>query len=86
MIFLLERAAGLSLGASSLPRNPLLLGPYMLGLSTDARRQRSRFCLYSDLVEAAELVRLTGNLQTTPVQLADALERAVVSAADRPGA
>jgi hypothetical protein len=77
MICLLERRDGLTLGASMLPANPLLLAPYMLGLSTSVKRQRSRFCLYSDLVEVAKLVRLTGDSQSTPGQLADVVERAV---------
>jgi hypothetical protein len=77
MICLLERRDGLELGASTLPANPLLLAPYMLGLSTSGKRQRSRFCLYADLVEAAKLVRLTGDSHSTPGQLADVVERAV---------
>jgi hypothetical protein len=77
MICLLERRPGLSLGAVTLPANPLLLAPYMLGLSTSAKRERSRFCLYSDLVEGARLIRLTGDLQSRPCQLADMVERAL---------
>jgi hypothetical protein len=77
MICLLERRPSLALGAQALPANPLLLAPYMLGLSTSANRQRSRFCLYSDLVEHTTLVRLTGNLKDTPADLADIVEHAL---------
>lgn len=77
LICLLERSSRLSLGAQTLPANPLLLAPHMLGLSTSAKRQRSRFCLYSDLVERTTLVRLTGNLESTPAELADIVEHAL---------
>jgi hypothetical protein len=77
MICLLERGSRLSPGAQMLPANPLLLAPHMLGLSTSARRQHDRFCLYSDLVERTTLVRLTGNLESTPAELADVVEHAL---------
>jgi hypothetical protein len=81
MICLLERGSGLALGAQTLPANPLLLAPHMLGLSTSAKRQSSRFCLYSDLVEHTTLVRLTGDLESTPAELADIVENALADEA-----
>ena len=49
----------------------------MLGLSTAAERQRSRFWLYADLMESAALVRLTAGYEHRPEQLADLLEQAL---------
>lgn len=75
MLCLLERGPGLPLETHTLPSNPLLLAPYMLGLSTDAERQRNRFGLYADLMESAALVRLTAGLKHQPEQLANLLEQ-----------
>jgi hypothetical protein len=77
MVCLLERRPSLALEAHTLPSNPLLLAPYMLGLSSDAERQRNRFCLYADLMESATLVRLTAGFEQRPGQLADLLEQAL---------
>jgi hypothetical protein len=77
MICLLERHGSLPLSANMLSANPLLLAPHLLGLSTSAKRQRSRFCLYCDLVERTPLVRLTGDLESTPAKLADLVEHAL---------
>jgi len=77
-VCLLERGPSLSLEIQTLPSNPLQLAPYMLGLSTAAERQRSRFCLYADLMESATLVRLTAGYEHRPEQLADLLEGALV--------
>jgi hypothetical protein len=77
MVCLLERRPGLTPGAETLPANPLHLAPHMLGLSTAARRSSDRFCLYSDLVERTTLLRLTGDLQSTPAELADILAHAL---------
>jgi hypothetical protein len=74
----LERGPGLRLETHTLPANPLPLAPYMLGLSTDAERQRRRFDLYADLMESATLVRLTAGLEHRPEQLADLLEGTLV--------
>ncbi len=79
MLCLLERGSGLPLEAHSLPANPLPLAPYVLGLSTDAERQRHRFDLYADLMESATLVRLTAGLEHCPEQLADLLEQTLAS-------
>jgi energy-coupling factor transporter ATP-binding protein EcfA2 len=79
LLCLLERGAGLNLEAHSLPLNPLLLAPYMLGLSIDAERQRSRFCLYADLMESATLVRVTAGLEHRPEQLADSIGQVLQS-------
>lgn len=75
MLCLLERGPNLQLEAHTLPANPLPLAPYMLGLSTDAERQRRRFDLYADLMESTALVRVTAGLEHRPEQLADLLER-----------
>lgn len=78
MLCLLARGPGLALAAETLPGNPLLLAPYMLGLSTDVERQRRRFDLYANLIESATLVRLTGGLEHPPEQLADLIEQALL--------
>jgi hypothetical protein len=77
MICLLERGRDLRLGSCTLTANPLHLAPHVLGLSLSAKRQRSRFCLYSDLVARTALVRLTGSLENTPGELADTIEHAL---------
>ena len=59
LLCLLERGPGLELSAELLPARPLLLAPYILGLSTDPERQRERFELYADLMESCTLMRLT---------------------------
>jgi hypothetical protein len=75
LLCMIERGAGLPLEAKLLPGNPLALAPYMLGLSVDAERERSRFCLYADLMESAGLLRLTAGSGDRPDQLADLIER-----------
>ena len=77
MLCLLERGSGLSLETHNLPSSPLVLAPYMLGLSTDVERERSRFGLYADLMESATLVRLTAGLEHRPAQLAELVEQAL---------
>jgi hypothetical protein len=84
MVCLLERRDGLALQARNLPANPLLLAPHMLGLSTSPRRQRSRFCLYADLVEGTALVNLTGGRTNTPTELAQTLDRSLREQPARP--
>jgi hypothetical protein len=81
VLCLLERGSGLPLEIHTLSANPLPLAPYMLGLSTDAERQRKRFGLYADLMESATLVRLTAGFEYGPGQLADLLEQEL---AERP--
>lgn len=77
-VVLLERAPGLSLRAEALPRSPLTLAPYMLGLPDDEPgREAGRFALYSDLVESTALLRLSADIGDRPEDLADALERAL---------
>jgi len=73
-IVILERGPGLALETRSLPRTPLALAPYMLGLPDDEGRDASRFALYSDLVESARLMQLSGGPEDRPEALADALE------------
>lgn len=78
MLCLLERSQHLALKASVLVANPLLLAPYMLGLSMDEERQRTRFALYADLMESTELIRLTAGLDDRPEDLADLVEQTLV--------
>ncbi len=75
MLCLLERGPGLQRGAEQLPAGPLLLAPYILGLSTDPERQRKRFDLYADLMESCTLVRLSAGLGDGPRETADLIER-----------
>jgi hypothetical protein len=77
MLCLLERSRDLPLEIHTLTSNPLPLAPYMLGLSSDPERHRSRFRLYADLTESATLVRLTASLEHRPEELADLLEQAL---------
>ncbi|MHB8242946.1 MAG: hypothetical protein ACYDHN_13275 [Solirubrobacteraceae bacterium] len=79
MLCMLERGAGLANETRSLGFSPLPLAPYMLGLQSDARRQRDRFTLYADMIEATPLVRMTADLEQPPRQLADLLEDALAS-------
>ena len=60
--------------APSCPPGPLLLAPYMLGLSTDPERQRARFDLYADLMESCTLMRLTAAGDDGPTEMADLIE------------
>lgn len=80
ILCVLERGPGLPLELHTLPTNPLPLAPYMLGLSTDPERKRSRFRLYADLIESAGLVRLTAGLEHRPEQLADLVEESFARA------
>lgn len=77
MLCLLERGAAQALAIEPLQQNPLLLAPYMLGLSTDPGRRRSRFGLYSDLIASVKFVRVTGGLADRPDQLADLIEQSL---------
>jgi hypothetical protein len=88
-IVLLERAAGLSLEARSLPTSPLTLAPFMIGLPEDEGREDTRFALYSDLVESAAIVHLSGGAGHGPSEFAETLERALgldAAVADRSAA
>jgi hypothetical protein len=77
MLCMLQRSPDLASEALTLTSSPLPLAPYMLGLSSDPARQRSRFALYADLMESTPLVRLTAALTPGPAQLADMLEEAL---------
>lgn len=81
MLCMLQRSEAIATEIRTLTPSPLPLTPYMLGLSTDPARQRSRFSLYADLIDSAPLVQLTADLAQGPSQLADLLERAL---AERP--
>lgn len=76
-VVLLERAPGLSLETKVLSPSPLILAPYMIGLPEDFGRDPTRFTLYSDLAEAAVLLRLTADQTDRPADLAETLERAL---------
>jgi hypothetical protein len=73
-VCLLERRRGLALAAELLPPSPLLLAPYMLGLSENVERERRRFEVYADLIDGARLVSLTAGLHHPPAELGDLLE------------
>lgn len=77
MLCVFERRSDLGLALRTLPPHPLSLAPFMLGLSNDRERQRSRFALYADLIESATLVRLTAGVSDRPERLADCLEEAI---------
>jgi hypothetical protein len=72
---LLARGRSSVLGAWSISASPLPLTPFMLGLPDDAGRDGARFSLYSDLVEEASLIRLTGGAGNGPGDLAETLLR-----------
>jgi hypothetical protein len=72
---LLARGRTGVLGAWSVGASPLPLAPFMLGLPDDEGRDAERFALYSDLVEATELIRLTGGAGNGPGDLAETLLR-----------
>lgn len=76
---LLRRGEGLRLGIRTLPANPLLLAPYMLGFEGDAERQCARFHLYADLMGATSLLQLTSGPADSPAELADLLEQRLVN-------
>lgn len=76
-VFLFERGPGLTLTAQPLPPSPLTLAPYMLGLPDDGERESQRFALYSDLIDSATIVRLTGGMKDKPTALADTIEGAL---------
>jgi hypothetical protein len=75
-IVLLERGADLALRARRLPASPLTLVPFMLGLP-EADREAASFAVYSDLVDSAMLLALSGGPGDSPAALAQALEEAV---------
>jgi hypothetical protein len=77
MLFMLERRAGLRLEAKPMPASPLLLAPYMLGLWSDATRERGRFHLYADLLDTAPIVRLTAGTRDPIEGLADLVDSAL---------
>jgi len=77
MLCLLDRRGDSLPQARVESANPLVLAPYMLGLSSDSERQRSRFDLYADLMESATLVRLTAAPSHSPEMLADMIELAL---------
>lgn len=77
MLCLLQRSLNLPTQIRTLASSPLVLAPYVLGLSTDAARQRSRFSLYADLMDSTTLVQLTTDLEHGPATLADLLEDAL---------
>ncbi len=81
MVCLFQRGPGLTLEAQCLLPNPLPLTPYMLGLPGDSERERTRFSLFADLVDQAELVKVTCSTDDSPAELADLLESTLRSPA-----
>jgi hypothetical protein len=81
MLFMLERRAGLRLEATPMTASPLLLAPYMLGLWSNATRERSRFYLYADLLETAPVVRLTAGVRDPVEKLADLVDSTLLRGA-----
>jgi HPr Serine kinase C-terminal domain len=79
-VVLLERGEG-PVEAQELAPSPLTLAPFMLGLPDEEGRDRERFALYADLVEAGRLLRLSGAATAPASEFAEALERAVGAAA-----
>jgi hypothetical protein len=79
MLCMLERAEGMANKTRSLGSSPLPLAPYMLGLQSDAQRQRDRFTLYADMIESTPLVQMAADLRQPPQKLADLLEDALTS-------
>lgn len=76
-IILLERGRGLPLEVEPLAVSPLVLAPYMLGLPDDTGRDAHNFAVYSDLVDSARLLRLSGDAEHRPSDFANTLERAL---------
>jgi hypothetical protein len=77
LLCLLERGADRVLGIDTLTPNPLQLAPYMLGLSHDPERQRSRFSVYADLMGSATLVRVSVGSGNGPTAIANLIQDAV---------
>jgi hypothetical protein len=77
LLCLLERGPGLTTGIQRLPRSPLELAPYMLGIPIDTERERARFALFCDLTESVPMVRVSGDVEQRPEQLADLVELAL---------
>ena len=76
-IVLLERGRAAAPETSRIPASPLPLAPFMLGLPDEPRRDRSRFSIYSDLVDGAALIRLRASAEDPAADLARAIERAL---------
>jgi hypothetical protein len=74
MLCVLERGPGLSLELEALAPTPLPLSPYVVGLSSNPKRQRSRSSMFADLLGAATLVRVSADLDDSPAELAELLE------------
>lgn len=74
-VFMLERARELSLAAEELPRSPIPLVPYVLGVGANEDRRRRRFALYGEMMCRADLLRLTCGAQDDPAVVADLIER-----------
>jgi hypothetical protein len=73
-VFMLERARELRLGVQELPRSPIPLIPYVLGVGANEDRRRKRFALYGEMMCSADLVRLTCGAREDPAVVADLVE------------
>jgi len=74
---LLRRGGSGPAAAEELEPSPLELAPFMVGLPDEEGRDAARFGLYSDLVEGARLLRLSGSPTEPVAAFADELERAL---------
>jgi hypothetical protein len=83
-VCLLERASGLALDVELMPRNPLPLAPYMLGLPEDLERERRRFELYADLTASVPLLHVSCDLSDHPADVADLIEQALAGSVAEP--
>jgi hypothetical protein len=79
-ICLLARDPRQQLGAQLQAANPLPLSPYMLGLPSDAARERQRFELYASLMGSARLVRVSCGPGDGPTAVAELIEGVVLDA------
>lgn len=81
LICLLGREPGQTLAARTLSPNPLSLAPFMLGLLGDLDRERSRFTLFANLIDSAEVVQITGEPDDSPEDFADLIAQTLASTA-----
>jgi hypothetical protein len=74
-VCLLERRAGLQQTLTALPSNSLTLLPHVLSIGGGPARARARFALYGDLAAMVPIYRLQADVDVTPGELADLVER-----------
>jgi hypothetical protein len=79
-ILLLERAAGLELGASEIDATVLDVMPHVWGLPHAQEGARERFDAISDIARAARVFRITAGLEVSPASLAALVEEITCNA------